>query len=130
MKRAGHGWRAGRGDARGSTALEFALVAPPFLLLLCGILYVSLMTYTTSALNYAVQEGARCASVRTTTCPDAATTRAYARSRYFGPGTPSFTTLLNSGCGNSVSGSITQSWNFGFFRASVPVSASACFPVL
>jgi Flp pilus assembly protein TadG len=46
-------------DERGSAAVEFALVAPPFLLLLVGILEISMMSFTGSVIEGATKEAAR-----------------------------------------------------------------------
>jgi Flp pilus assembly pilin Flp len=50
--------RFGR-NRRGSTAVEFALVAPIFLVLLCGILENALILFTQSALDNATRDAAR-----------------------------------------------------------------------
>ena len=43
------------------------------------------------SMHYAVEEGARCASVRKTVCSDEDTTIAYTKAHYFGPsGVPTF----------------------------------------
>ena len=49
-----------RGDERGATAIEFALIAPVFLALILGIFHLSLLGFTIANLNYAVEKGARC----------------------------------------------------------------------
>jgi Flp pilus assembly protein TadG len=46
-------------DERGSALVEFALVAPPFLLLLAGILEISLMFFASSVIEGATKEAAR-----------------------------------------------------------------------
>jgi len=46
-------------DERGSAVMEFALVGPPFLLLLAGILEVSVMFFTSSVTGVARKESAR-----------------------------------------------------------------------
>lgn len=48
-----------RNDAHGSTAVEFGLVALPFLMLLFGIMTVGLFFFTTFSLENAVEEAAR-----------------------------------------------------------------------
>ncbi len=47
------------GDASGASALEFALVALPFILLLLAVLEVGIVYFATSELDNAVVEGAR-----------------------------------------------------------------------
>lgn len=46
-------------DQRGSAVIEFALVAPPFLLLLAGILEISVMFFASSVIEGATKEAAR-----------------------------------------------------------------------
>jgi Flp pilus assembly protein TadG len=53
------GWRSDRGAA----AVEFALILPVFLLLLCGFMDMALLVYSRSILGNAAQEGARLASL-------------------------------------------------------------------
>lgn len=54
-----------RGDERGTTAIEFAIVGPVFILPVIGILYLCMCLSVVGSMHYAVEEGARCASVRT-----------------------------------------------------------------
>jgi Flp pilus assembly protein TadG len=117
-----------RRDEQGTTAVEFAIIAPVFIALLVGTLTVCVGLFLVGSLHYAVEEGARCASIKTAICSDAATTLAYAQSHYFGPNlTPTFT-YAAANCGNSVSASISYSMNVGFRTFVVPISATACFP--
>ncbi|MGE0697514.1 MAG: TadE/TadG family type IV pilus assembly protein [Hyphomicrobiaceae bacterium] len=48
-----------RNDARGVTAIEFAMVATPFLMLLFGIIGVGLYFFTTFTLENAVEQASR-----------------------------------------------------------------------
>jgi len=115
-------------DDRGTTAVEFAIVAPAFVVLLVGAIYICFGLFLVGSLNYAVEEGARCASVKTTVCNDAPTILSYTQKQYFGPSaTPNFT-YATGACGNIVSGSVTYVANLGITKVSVPVTASACFP--
>jgi Flp pilus assembly protein TadG len=115
-------------DARGTTAVEFAIVAPVFIALLIGTIAVCIGLFLIGSLHFAVEDGARCASVKTTICSDAATTVAYTQSRYFGPDVSPTFTYATAACGNSVSASINYSMNVGFRTFVVPISATACFP--
>src|SRR5262249_49875900 len=69
------------GARRGTTAVEFALIALPLLLLLLGIIEFGRMLWTQSALHYAVQEAARCAAVNPGTCAGSSATQNYAVAR-------------------------------------------------
>lgn len=112
----------------GTTAVEFAIVAPVFILLLFGTIGLCFALFLIGSLHYAVEDGARCASVKTTICSDSATTIAYTQSRYLGPNvSPSFT-YASAACGKSVSGSVSYSMDIGFRTFVIPISATACFP--
>lgn len=115
-------------DIRGATALEFAFVAPLAIALQLGTIYVSLMVFSQSALEYAVSEAARCASVMTSLCNDNNSTRIYARRKYLGLGNPTFNPRVAS-CGNLVTASMSFSWTTGSASYNTPLSASACFPL-
>jgi len=113
-------------DRQGTTAVEFALIAPVFIALLFGMLGVCLALFLVASMHFAVEDGARCMSVNTQ-CVDRATTEAYAQSRYMGIGSPTFT-YAAAACGNSVTGTISYSMDVGLRRFVIPVSATACFP--
>jgi Flp pilus assembly protein TadG len=113
---------------QGTTAVEFAIVAPVLIALLVGTIALCVGLFLIGSLHYAVEEGARCASVKTTICSDAATTVTYAQNHYFGPNVSPTFTYAAAACGNSVSASINYSMNVGFKTFVVPISATACFP--
>jgi hypothetical protein len=50
-------------EDRGASALEFALIVPILLVLVCGIIEFGFMFQAQMALSYAAREGARLASV-------------------------------------------------------------------
>jgi Flp pilus assembly protein TadG len=111
------GWR----DERGATAIEFAVIAPVFLALLLGIFHLSLLGFTIASLHYAVEKGARCRAI-SGNCPDIAT-------YYHAPKpAPVFTYDATAVCGTSVSAAVTYEMNVVLYQASIPLSASACFP--
>ncbi len=115
-------------DQQGTTAVEFAIIAPVFIALLIGTIALCVALFLIGSLHFAVEDGARCASVKTTICSDAATTVAYTQSRYFGPDVSPTFTYAAAACGNSVSASISYSMDVGFKTFVVPISATACFP--
>jgi Flp pilus assembly pilin Flp len=115
-------------DQQGTTAVEFAIVAPVFIALLIGTITLCIGLFLIGSLHYAVEEGARCASIKTPICSDATTTVAYTQSHYFGPDVSPTFTYAAATCGNSVSASISYSMNVGFRTFVVPISATACFP--
>src|SRR5882762_10774141 len=121
-----------RRDEQGTTAVEFAIIAPVFIALLVGTLSVCVGLFLIGSLHFAVEEGARCASVKAACqvngIPDAAATQTYAQNHYFGPNVSPTFTYTAAACGNSVSASISYSMNVGFRTLTVPISATACFP--
>lgn len=116
------------GNREGTTAVEFALVAPVFIALIFGTIGVSFAVFLIGSLHFAVEDGARCASVKTTICSDSATTIAYTQSRYLGPNVSPTFTYATATCGNSVTGSVSYTMDVGFRRFVIPISATACFP--
>ena len=118
-----------RRDQHGTTAVDFGLIAPVFIALLVGTMGLCVALFLIGSLHFAVEDGARCASVKTTICADGPTTVAYTQSRYLGPSgvTPTFT-YAAAACGNSVTASITYSVNVLFKTLVIPISATACFP--
>lgn len=117
-----------RFDERGTTTLEFALVAPIMITLLLGTVALCVGLYLIGSLHFAVEEAARCASVKTTVCTNSSSTVTYAQNHYFGPNwSPNFTAVA-AACGNSVSATITWTMDTGFSSYSIPISATACYP--
>jgi Flp pilus assembly protein TadG len=116
-------------DERGTTAVEFAFVAPMFIILTVGIFYLCLILFLTGSLHYAVEQAARCASIQAAPCTGSNTVVGYAQSSYFGPGgTPTFTYNNAAACGKSVSATTSYVLSTGFRQFTVAVSANACFP--
>jgi Flp pilus assembly protein TadG len=116
-------------DARGTSAIEFAILGPVFIGLMIGTIYMCMLLFVVGSLHYAVEEAARCSSVKTTVCSDNATTIAYAQSHFNGSSilTPTFA-YSTPACGHSVTASATYNLDFGLANYVVPVSAAACFP--
>ena len=118
-----------RSDQQGTTAVEFAIIAPVFIAVIVGTFTVCVGLFLIGSLHYAVEESARCASIKTNICADSATTIAYAQSHYFGPNlSPAFTYDAAAPCGKSVGATISYSMNVGYRTLTLPISATACFP--
>lgn len=125
-------------DRHGTTAVEFAIVAPVFIVLIIGTLYLCMGLSVAASMHYAVEAGARCASVSktlvqmsgtTALCSDDASTRSYTQNHYYGPSSmPTFVPNSNASCGNEVKGTISYVIDLGLKRITVPISAKACFP--
>ncbi len=123
----------------GTTAVEFALVGPPFLMLLVGILSASVLVFSAASLHYAVQGAARCYSVNVSPCgtspPNSAqcctatTAQSYAQGLYKGVSSPTFTAaIISPGCGHQVNATLSLVLNAGMVKWTVPLNATACFP--
>lgn len=112
----------------GTTAVEFAIIAPVFIAVILGTIGVCFALFLVGSLHFAVEDGARCASVKTNICTDATSTIAYTQSRYLGPNVSPTFTYASAACGNSVSASVSYRMNVGFRVFIIPVSATACFP--
>jgi Flp pilus assembly protein TadG len=115
-------------NERGTAAVEFAIVGPIFLTLTVGMIYVCMLMFTVGSMQYAVEEGARCYSVKTTVCTDNASAATYARNAYYGPiTTPNFTASVVA-CGHRVNASTDFTFNSGLGTFAVPITATSCFP--
>jgi Flp pilus assembly protein TadG len=119
-----------------TTAVEFAIVAPLFILLVFGTIGLAFVLYLVGSLHFAVEDGARCAAVRGSwQCTNPTSTVAYTQSRYMGPNVaPTFTYADVATCGaagyggSSVTGTVNYSWNIGYRTFVTPISATACYP--
>ena len=64
----------------GTTAVEFALIAPALFMILFGAVEFGRLLWTQAALHFAVEEAARCASVTPSVCGTSDQIKAYAAS--------------------------------------------------
>jgi Flp pilus assembly protein TadG len=119
-------------NQEGGSAVEFALIAPAFLLVMFGTIGLCFALFLVGSLHFAVEDGARCASVKAACqvngVPDATATQNYTQNHYFGPNVSPTFKYTAAACGNSVSASVSYSMNVGFKTFVIPVSATACFP--
>jgi Flp pilus assembly protein TadG len=136
-----------RGDRAGTAALEFALAVTPLLLLILGIIEGGLLLWSWQALEGAVIEAGRCASLDAASCQNVATTPAKtasyaataAQARGLGSVTTSNVTVTTGTaaqalCGNTTAGvvSIAMIYKFpmiGFIPLPSTLTATACFPL-
>jgi Flp pilus assembly protein TadG len=65
---------AGLKDSRGTSAIEFAILGPVFIGMMMGTIYMCTLLFVVGSLHYAVEEAARCSSVKTTVCSDNSST--------------------------------------------------------
>jgi Flp pilus assembly protein TadG len=115
-------------DERGSSAVEFAIVGPVFLMLMVGTIYAGLLFFQVGSLQYAVEEGARCASVKTTVCTGSPATINYTNAAYHGAVITPVFVYSTPACGHAVTGSANFQLDFVLTTVTVPLSATACFP--
>ena len=118
-------------DRGGTSALEFGLLAPVFLLLFLGILEFGRALWTQSALQHAVEAGARYAAINYPSCASVSETKSYAAGEVFGQSIASSTFSLNcNACGTQVSASLPFSFIVpGLIPYSITLSAQSCHPV-
>jgi Flp pilus assembly protein TadG len=128
MKSSRH-WRLRWQNEDGNAIVEFALIIPLFVMVVVGGFYTALLMFAASNMQYAVEAGARCASVNSTVCTNSTTTAAYARQRFSASAgnTATFTSSTAS-CGHLVTGSMTYPVKTGVTTVNVPLAAQACFP--
>ncbi len=115
---------------QGATAIEFALVAPAMLLTLFGAIEFGRLMWTQSALHYAVQQAARCASVNTVTCGTPSQIASYAASTVTALNIASSAfTATSQSCGHQVLASFNYQFvATGLFPYTPVLTAKACFP--
>jgi Flp pilus assembly protein TadG len=114
----------------GTTAVEFGLVGPPFLMLLVATVWASFVVFSAASMHYAVEAAARSYSVSSVIsgqCGSAATAQSNAKTLYQGTGSPTFT-ASNPACGCQVNGTLNVVLNLGMANWTVPLTATACFP--
>lgn len=115
----------------GAAAVEFAMTVPILLVAMLGIIEFGRILWAQNALHYAVEQAARCATIDTTTCDNAADTQSYAStvSAFTFP-TSAFTVTSppDSPCGNQVSASYAFQFLTSLFGTGPTLSAQACFP--
>lgn len=114
----------------GTSAIEFALVFPVFILMVLGIFETGRALWTQSLLNYAVQTAARCGAIDTATCGSSSATVTYAVQNSSPLSIPGGDfTVTTPSCGNQVSVAypfttvVPQLLPFD-----VTLSAQACYP--
>ena len=113
----------------GATALEFALCAPAFFMLVMGIVQAGLLVWMQLALQQGVEAAARCASINKTTCANASAIQSFASTASYGLTPPTSTfTVTTPACGNQVQASYTPNYLPSFPIPTPTLTAQACFP--
>jgi Flp pilus assembly protein TadG len=123
-------WRALRCDENGATAVEMGLVAPALFTILLGIAWFGYAFWLQNALDYAVTNAARCASVGS--CANPASYAADASGAGFD--STVFTLTANTNCsgasqnGNQVSATYALPMQIPFVNFSLNLSSCAFYP--
>jgi Flp pilus assembly protein TadG len=102
-------------DRRDTSAIEFALTLPLFILMVLGVWQIGYGMFAQFALQHGTQMAARCMAVAAaannpTTCTDTASTQSYAASQSYGLNpSPSVFGVTQPTCGNQISADYTVS---------------------
>jgi Flp pilus assembly protein TadG len=112
---------------RGATAVEFAMVLPPLVMLMMGTMSACLLLFSATSLHYAVEQAARCYSVNATQCGSASAAQTYAKNNYRGLSKPKFTASTPA-CGHQVTATVSIALSVAIHSWKVPLTATACFP--
>jgi Flp pilus assembly protein TadG len=115
----------------GSTSIEFAIVALPLVMFIIGLMEFGMAIWTQSAMQFAVEQAARCATVNTTLCATPAQVTTYASSVLLAPGASSISfSFIAATCGNQVSATTTFSLLLSaMFPNAFTLSAMSCHPL-
>ncbi|MGH9553423.1 MAG: TadE family protein [Terriglobales bacterium] len=112
----------------GNTALDFALLALPFLLVVFGVFEFGRLLWVQNALHYSVEEAARCGVVNLSVCSNASQTQTFASTRSGATFPTSTFTVTTPSCGNKVSASYPFIFVTPLINYSVTLTAESCFP--
>ena len=119
-----HLWR----DTRGAAAVEFAMTAPIFFLLLFGAIGAGLLAWAQIGLQHGVEMAARCASVNTSLCGNDDAVRNFASAQTYGLNPPTSTfAVTTSACGYKVDATYPFPVAISYF-GSFTLKAESCFP--
>lgn len=117
----------------GASAAEFAMIIPVFSALTLGVINLCFLMYFNAQLHFTVDEAARCMSVNpanvTNSCATGPSTQTHAAANFNYPSlSPSFS-AVSATCGDKVTGTATYTLNAIVISKSVPLTATACFPI-
>jgi len=109
-------------NTHGASAVEFAIIAPVFFLLLFGAIECGQMLWTQNALQYAVERAARCAIIDISTC-----TQSYAASLVYVQNLDATVfSVTSASCGTKISASLP--FTAIVIPIQVTLTASSCRP--
>jgi Flp pilus assembly protein TadG len=116
------------GTDRGNTAVEFAFILPPLMLLLVGIMELGRGFWANAALTYAVEQAARCAAIDATSCGTASEVQSYAANQSGATFSTTVFTVSTAACGKLVSASYPLTLAIPFAPSSITLTAQSCYP--
>jgi len=112
---------------RGSTAIEYAIILPAFLLCVLGILDTARLFWTTATLDRAVASAARCAGIAAPNCVTASQIKGNTVEEAWGlPLEPESISVAKQACGLRVSASYAFAFSVPGF-STVTINASTCY---
>lgn len=118
-------------DTAATTAAEFALVVPFFLIMVFGTINLGITFSAVSQVHYAAERAARCLSTNVSGNCAAGTINTYAKGFYKGPSLTGLNFVATTGaCGNKVTGTGSYQLITGFSKTAVSITAKACYPLI
>jgi Flp pilus assembly protein TadG len=123
--------------ARGSLAVEYAIVLPLLLTFVFGLIDASRLLWSYATLSRAVAAAARCASVNAIACGTVSAVQTYAVAQAWGIGLSSSAFAVTAAtCGWQVQGTLGFQYLTPWFYIAAPfgasnvltLKASACYP--
>ena len=117
-------------DTKATTAVEFGITAPVFVMVIFGVLECGTLLWTKLGLQHGTQMAARCASINPGVCASSDDITAYAVQQAYGLTLPSSAfTASTASCGKRVNASYTYQFVSHYFGGpSVTLTAQSCFP--
>jgi Flp pilus assembly protein TadG len=117
-------------NREGAAAVEFGFTAPMFMLLIWVMIESGLALWTQFGLQNGVEAAARCATVDSVTCPDAAAIQAYAASNTLGMTIPASAFSYSViGCGDKVSANYPYTFFTRYLGVpGITLKAFSCYP--
>jgi Flp pilus assembly protein TadG len=112
----------------GHAAVELAFVLPALLLFIFGIMEVGHVLWLQNALDYSVEEAARCISNNPAQCGNASQTQSFAASQSGAGFLTSVFTVTTASCGNQVSASYPVVLTIPYMNLSATLTSQACYP--
>lgn len=126
---AAQGLRGVIGCIAGNAAVEFALAMPPLFMFVFGIIGFGRALWLQNALDYAVAEAARCASIDPQLCGTSSQIQNFAAAQGGSGFASSVFSVSTAGCGTAVSASYPLHVSIPFIPVfALTLTARACDP--